>query len=242
MNLITHIIEPRRLYLDWQGPEGGDRSRRIVGEFVRTNHDVELRYLTQSEDFKKAVQIGFLGYPAFPKFERIYKEGVIETFMLRLPPRERPDFDKYLESLRISPSARISDFALLGYSGARLPSDWFSIVHPFDEVESPCELVTEVAGFRYYDGVNMELGVGTNVSIRPEPDNPFDPLAIMVLANDRKIGYVGRGLLNTFHRWLNTESEITAVIEKINGRPDRPSIMLYIAVVPQGQVEHAFAS
>jgi hypothetical protein len=41
---------------------------------------------------------------------------------------------------------------------------------------------------------------------------------------------------------VNTQSEITAVIEKINGRPDRPSIMLYIAVVPQGQVEHAFAS
>jgi len=242
MNLITHIIEPRRLYLDWQGPEGGDRSRRIVAEFMWTNHDVELRYLTHSEDFKKAVQIGFLGYPAFPKFERIYKEGVIETFMLRLPPRERPDFAKYLESLRIFPSARISDFALLGYSGARLPSDWFSIVHPFDEVESPCELLTEVAGYRYYNDVNMELRVGTNVSLRPEPDNQFDPLAIMVLAHDRKIGYIGRGLLNTFHRWLNTQSEIAAVIEKINGRPDRPSIMLYIAVVPQGQVEHAFAS
>jgi len=67
-------------------------------------------------------------------------------------------------------------------------------------------------------------------------------LAIMVLVHDRKIGNIGRGLLNTFHRWLNTESEITAVIEKINGRPDRPSIMLYIAVGPQGQVEHAFAS
>jgi hypothetical protein len=242
MNLITHIIEPRRLYLDWQGPEGGDRSRRIVAEFVRTNHDVELRYLTQSEDFKKAVHIGFLGYPAFPKFERIYKEGVIETFMLRLTPRERSDFNKYLESFRISTVAQISDFALLGYTGAKLPSDGFSIVHPFDDVDDPCELLTEVAGFRYYEGMNMQLSVGISATLQKEPNNPYDSQAIAVIVNGTKIGYIGRGLLNTFHRWLNTESEITAVIEKINGRPDRPSIMLYIAVVPQGQVEHAFAS
>jgi hypothetical protein len=32
-------------------------------------------------------------------------------------------------------------------------------------------------------------------------------------------------------------------LRKINGRPDRPSIMLYVAVVPQGQpIDHAFAS
>jgi len=242
MNLITHIVEPRRLYLVWQGPEGGDRTRRIVAELLRINHDVELRYLTQTEDFKKAVQIGFVGYPAFPKFDRLYKDGVIETFMLRLPPRERSDFDKYLESLRIHPAARISDFALLGYSGARLPSDWFSIVHPFDEVDSPCELITEVAGFRYYDGINMQLTVGTNLTLQPEPTNQYDPLAIAVLINGTKIGYIGRGLLEAVHRWLRNKNEINAVIEKINGRPDRPSIIIYVAVVPQGRFEHAMAS
>lgn len=94
MNLITHIIEPQRLYLEWQGPEGGDRSRRIVAELLRTDHMVELRYLTHSEDFRKARENGFEGYPAFPKTDRIYKDGVIETFLLRLPPRERSDFNK----------------------------------------------------------------------------------------------------------------------------------------------------
>jgi hypothetical protein len=242
MNLITHIIEPQRLLLVWQGPEGGDRSRRIVAELLRTNHAIELHYLTQSEDFRKARENGFEGYPAFPKTDRVYKEGVIETFMLRLPPRERSDFNKYLESQRISTAVRISDFALLGYSGAKLPSDGFSIVHPFDDVDSPCELLTEIAGFRYYEGVNMNLAIGTNVTLQPEPGNQFDSLAIAVLANGTKIGYVGRGLLDAFHRWLNNQREITAVIEKINGRPDRPSIMIYVSVVPQGQAVHALAS
>jgi hypothetical protein len=242
MNLITHIIEPQRLYLIWQGPEGGERSRRIVAELLRTDHMVELRYLTQSEDFRKARENGFEGYPAFPKTERIYRDGVIETLMLRLPPRERSDFNKYLESFRISTAVQISDFALLGYSGAKLPSDGFSIVHPFDEVDTPCELLTEVAGFRYYEGMNMQLSVGMSATLQPEPGNPYDSQAIAVLVAGTKIGFIGRGVLDAFHRWLSNGSEISAVIEKMNGRPDRPSIMLYIAVVPQRQVAHALAS
>lgn len=238
MNFITHIIEPQRLYLVWQGPEGGDRSRRIIAELLRTNHDVELRYLTGSEDFRKARESGFEGYPAFPKTERVYKEGVIETFLLRLPPRERSDFNKYLESLRISPSAGVSDFALLGYSAAKLPSDGFSIIHPFDQVDEPCELLTEVAGFRYYDGMSMELTVGMSATLQPEPGNIYDPHAIMVFVNGKKIGYIGRGLLNAFHRWLSKKSRISAVVEKMNGRPERPIIMLFIAVVPERQIEH----
>jgi hypothetical protein len=242
MNLITNIIEPQRLCLAWQSPAGGDKSHYIVAELLLTNHAIELHYLTQSADFKKARENGFEGYPAFPKTDRVYKEGVIETFMLRLPPRERTDFDKYLESLRISPTARVSDFALLGYSGARLPSDGFSIVHPFDEVDVPCELLTEVAGFRYYEGMNMQLTVGMNAMLQTEPGNPYDPKAITVLINGKKIGYIGRGLLDAFHRWLDNKSEITAIVEKMNGRPDRPSIMIYVAVVPAEQIEHALAS
>ncbi|OGW29250.1 MAG: hypothetical protein A2X56_14285, partial [Nitrospirae bacterium GWC2_57_13] len=233
---------PQRLFLVWQGPEGGDRARCIVAELLRTNHGIELRYLTQSDDFKKARENGFEGYPAYPKTDRVYKEGVIETLMLRLPPRERSDYNKYLESLRISSAARVSDFALLGYSGAKLPSDGFSIVHPFDDVSEPCELLTEVAGFRYYEGMTMQLAVGMTAKLQPEPTNPYDPQAIMVLVKGKKVGYIGRGLLPALHRWLDNKSEITAVIEKINGRPERPSIMLFIAVVPQRQSEHALAS
>ncbi len=77
MNLITHIIEPQRLLLVWQGPEGGDRSRCIVAELLKTNHAIELHYLTQSEDFRKARQSGFEGHPAFPKFDRVYNPSIM---------------------------------------------------------------------------------------------------------------------------------------------------------------------
>lgn len=89
---------------------------------------------------------------------------------------------------------------------------------------------------------SMQLAVGMNATLQPEPDNLHDPHAIMVLINGKKVGYIGPGLLNALHRWLHNRSEISAVIEKMNGRPERPSIMLYISVVPERLVEHAFAS
>lgn len=231
MNFIKHIIEPKRLLLVWQGPEGVDRNKRIVATLTLLEGNIELRYI-EGEDINKAKEIGFAGHPAFPKFDHIYRDGVLDVFMKRLPPRSREDFGDYLMSFRISPDFcnTISDFALLGYSGAKLPSDGFSIIHPFDDVAGPCELIVEIAGFRYYSGMDMTIQEGSVVELIPEPNNQYDPLAIMVTLNNTKIGYIGRGQLPAFHRWLK-DNKVTAIIEKINGSQTRPSVMLFITVL-----------
>ncbi|HEX4044328.1 MAG TPA: hypothetical protein VHZ76_01510 [Gammaproteobacteria bacterium] len=54
-----------------------------------------------------------------------------------------------LEGLRLQADVQISDFALLGYSGAKLLSDGFSIIHPFAHANGPCELLLEAAGYRH---------------------------------------------------------------------------------------------
>jgi hypothetical protein len=91
---------------------------------------------------------GFEPYPTFPDIELVY-DNVIDAFMRRLPPRKRGDFTKYLEGLRLLPNASLRDFTLLGYSGAKPPSDGFSIIHPFNNIDSCCELLLKVAGFRH---------------------------------------------------------------------------------------------
>ncbi|WP_440897477.1 HIRAN domain-containing protein [Amphibacillus sp. Q70] len=49
-----------------------------------------------------------------------------------------------------------------------------------------------VAGFAYYDGLDVidELTLGKHVELIPESDNPYDPEAVAIFYNDRKIGYV----------------------------------------------------
>jgi len=230
MNFIKHIIETKKLSLIWQAPEGcDDRARRVVGELRLVGGNVELRYLVDSDDYLAAKECGFQGYPAFFKTDIVHCEGVLEAFMKRLPPRKRPDFVEYLEHLGLRPDVEITDFALLGYSGARLPSDWFAIVMPFEDVSGPCEFLTEVAGFRYSEGEKSELSIGDQVTFEPEPENQHDSNAIRVIHNGINIGYIGRGQLDSFHRWLRND-QISATIEKINGRPDRPSIVLFVRV------------
>jgi len=230
-HFIENIIEPSRLLLVWMPPDNFHRTRYVVGQIDRSGDVFTLSYFADSADFIKARECGFEGYPAFRKTKAQYSEGVIDAFMRRLPPRNRGDFDKYLELLKISGGLDFSDFALLGYSGAKLPSDGFSLIHPFDNVTGPCELLTEVAGFRYIEDVAVEdIIIGDEVSVS-EPDNQYDPDAIKIMLNKKKIGYVNRGQLPAFHRWIS-DSSISAVIERSNGRSDRPLIYLFVKVLP----------
>jgi hypothetical protein len=51
-----------------------------------------------------------------------------------------------------------------------------------------------IAGFAYYDGLDVieQLTLGAPVSLKSEPDNPYDPEAIVVVLGDTKLGYVPR--------------------------------------------------
>lgn len=231
MNFIEHIIEPNHLILAWQAAEGsGNRTRRFVGHLLRNDtEEIEFKYSLGSSDLEAAKKKGFTCYPAFRKLEKVYRKGVLDTFLRRIPPRKRSDIDKYFEMFRFRPGVDISDFALLGYSGAKLPSDGFSIIHPFDGVDGPCELLVEIAGFRHHAGMDMGIEIGAEITFQPEPENEYDEKAIKILSNGVKVGYVPKGQTDAFHHWIQNH-QLSAVVEKTNGRPERPVIMIFVKV------------
>lgn len=49
-----------------------------------------------------------------------------------------------------------------------------------------------IAGLQYWDGATAisELEPGANVALEPEPDNPYDPFAVALRANGKKLGYL----------------------------------------------------
>jgi hypothetical protein len=154
--------------------------------------------------------------------------------MRRLPPSQRGDFDKFREAIRI-PNVKISDFALLGYAGAKLPGDDFTIVNPFDDAKPPFELLLLVAGYRYYqDAVPREdLKLGMAAKFELAQDNIHDPNAVRVVipdVSDCTAGYVCRGLLPQFRRWLATGLAIQGTVERLNGTEERPLLYLFVTV------------
>lgn len=235
MNRIEHIVEPDRLWLVWQ-PTGVDlprRTRRVVAEIRRDPEGgAILHYLRDSDEYRFAQQEGFEGFPGFRVDDAEHDRGVLDTFMRRLPPRKREDFSEYLAMHRLPAPFPGTDMALLAYTGAKLPSDGFEIVPDFSANTPPLEIVIEVAGFRHQRAVALaDLNIGDRVFLQPEPDNPQDDQAIAVCHDQGPIGYVGRPHLSAMHRWLHT-ARIEAEIERINGKPERPLVYLFVRVRP----------
>lgn len=232
MNFLEYLHEPSRLWLTWQRPDDAfPRTRRVVAEIVRSDDACTLRYLQSSEDYQVAAQQGFQGFPAFDPAQAEHTRGVMEALSRRLPPRKREDFDDYLAQFRLPPGFGGSDFALLGYTGARLPSDTFGFVPDFADVSRPIDLLLEVAGFRHQECQGrFAPTTGLPVTFSVDANNPVDREAVQVRSGEWGLGYVNRALLPWFAERLRHGEVAFAHIERINGEPDRPLIYVFCRV------------
>ena len=167
--------------------------------------------------------------------------NVLDAFMRRLPPRTRGDFSQYMEGLRLKPDTQLSDFALLGYSGAKLPSDGFSIIHPFNGADGQFEFLLEAAGFRHIQKKHDEIKINDKASFVKQFNDATQEEAIHIMVAGKHIGYVNQGLLPNFFEWLNSGRIEDAWIEKINGTPEKPTVYLYVKVSPMNRRSQTLA-
>jgi hypothetical protein len=232
---IVNFVEPSRVRMIWQSPYAGERTKFHVGDLIRAGSQVALYYNRNSADWIGAVQNGFNGYPAaFPVTSVVHHDNVLEIIRRRLPPRNRSDFGAFLYKNGLSNNPMISDLALIGYSGARLPGDGFSFEIDYSIEEMPFEFLFEVSGFRYYSGMNIpvEAVLDRQVLFQPEPSNAHDPNAIMIKIGDALIGYVPRSHAPWINAWLQF-ARLGAWVAKIEGPPSRPLVYVYLAVARQ---------
>lgn len=239
---IKYLAEPKQLLLAWQAPDHlRDRWRWAVGVFDLTGPESNFRYVTADSEFRalnggrgrdELLALGFLGYPAFSMLRPLHTQGVLPTLMRRLPPRSRSDFGAFLALFGFAPDANPSDFALLSYTGAKLPSDGFSIVDPLDKDTAQADLVTEIAGTRHHlAGERLTAPPEAAVTLTPEPENKFDPAAIRVNLHDKCIGYINRLQSRTLLHWLNTRS-VESSIYRLNGSVESPKVFIFIKIRP----------
>lgn len=227
MKLIDHLVEPTKLTLAWQSlkPEDG-RRRLAVAELTAS----EFRYLVGSEDFEKARQLGFTGYPAFRLNVINHTGHVLEPFLRRIPPRSRTDFPRFLQAIGLRADAEVSDLGLLAYSEARDISDGFSLVNRFEGIDGPLEFVTEVAGYRYENRFEASVAIDEEVEFHREPNNEFDPGAIRIQSRTgTELGYVNRFQSGSMARWMTTGS-IRGWIFRKNGLPTHPRLYIFVQV------------
>lgn len=201
-----------------------------MAELKPVSDEVHLVYLTNSKDFDNAKKHGFEAYSAFQDTNKVH-DNVLDAFMRRLPPRTRGDFSHYLEGFRLRPNVSISDFALLGYSGAKLLSDGFSIIYPFNDVQGACELLLEAANYKPIWDNKTDLKINDAASFSKEWNSKVQETAICINVNNNCIGYVNRGLIPTFIEWIENNRIQDAWVEKINGTPGKPTAYLFVRII-----------
>ena len=228
MNLLEQFeippINPSRLKLIWQS-NGQDRNKYTVGEVVRSGDSFSLSYFYYSKEFLNARLAGFEGHPAFPISRPVHHSNVIEVLARRLPSRTRNDYFQYLQKYRISVHHPVTDIALLGYTGAYLPSDGFSFAIDWRFEETPCVFMMEVSGFRYNEGMHIDMTQMKNryVHLFAEPHNEHDPNAIALMLDEKRIGYVPRYYAPDIFEFSRYYS-IFCKIERIEGAMLKPKV------------------
>lgn len=239
--LLESIAEPQRLFLAWQSSDlhGANRYRYAVGVIERMP-ETTFRYFEPGSEFEQHNQgrsyseleaLGYTGYPAFDRSRLIHLSGVMDALMRRLPPRSRKDFTEYAARFLLPAGEPISDAALLGRTEATLPSDGFSVVDPLNPDATRCDLLLEVAGYRYYAG-KVEIASGQAIEVVADCSNKHDPNAVEFRVGGRKFGNVNRLQAQTFRRWLE-EARVDGHVERINGTPERPRAFVFIRVKPK---------
>jgi|HubBroStandDraft_3_1064219.scaffolds.fasta_scaffold189887_2 hypothetical protein len=237
---IETVVEPDRLFLAWQASDlSGSRYRWAIGEIARRGGSHTFRYfldgaefadLNGGKAFSELRAEGYVGYPAFELGPEVFEHNVMSAFGRRLLARARSDYADYLEHFRLSPVVPVSDFALLGLTGAKLPSDGFSIVDPMEDTRPARDVFLEVAGYRHYAGA-APIHEGASVSFAAEPQNAFDANAVRIEVDGGLIGYVNRLRTAAFKTWIS-QGRLTGFIERLNGRPEHPRAFVFVRVEP----------
>lgn len=232
MRYVTQICEPERLVVTWQSNSVEQRARLKVAEVHRSlSGEVKFSYLKDTEEFDLACTNGFAGYPAFKLNIPIHRQNILPILIRRLPPKSRSDYSEYLSKFGLTTSIEISDFGVLGYTEAKLPSDSFNFIHPFDNAISDFEFVTEIAGFRYnyLEPVIESDLINRRVDIIPDGDNKFDQNAMQVVLHNKRIGYINKVQALAFRSW-HDNSRIRAYINSIGGPEERREVQLFVSV------------
>jgi len=91
-----------------------------------------------------------------------------------------------------------------------------------------------IAGFTYYDGpeVFSELKIGTELQLVQEPDNRYDPKAVAIYFEDKKLGFIPRSNNNEISKLLEMgydifEMRIQQLSAKVNPE-DQVGVIVYL--------------
>jgi len=151
-------------------------------------------------------------------------------FRQRIVDQDRPDFHEYLGALGLAEGA--SPLAVLDRSGGRRLGDSIYLFRKPEVAQDGTTRTTFfVHGPRYQDGAMARIGrlhPGEVLSVRPQPDNPFNKRAVLVTADDEQVlGWVP-DVLAEYVQHILTVAPPAVRVRQVNSDDTPPNLRLLV--------------
>lgn len=210
----------RRLFVVWQNPE----TRQFM-HVAHLNVEADGQYVFEYQQDAEQVP-GFDGFAAFPDLHRRYRsDRLFPFFTNRVLSARRPEYEMYLDALNITDDEQ-APVELLARSGGTRATDTVHIVpEPRTEVDGRQVLLFLASGTRHLDSASeriSRLSPGDELLLRPEPDNPVNPNALLLdNTTGEPVGWVPDYLLDLVPDY-QARGPVQVFVERANG-PEAPS-------------------
>lgn len=210
---IAHI------YLAWR--KGAGFPRIIIGVMKRNAAGVTFSYI--KEGLEEAKKDGFITYTDFPDENKVYTEGVLDIFGLRLNKSEREDIQRYYDYWEIDPKLKDDKYYLLAHTQGLLPTDNFEFLADYNPVKD-LSFTTELCGLTKLQLSRDTLNEGDILTWVKEPDNCYDKFAVKVYKGDTFVGYIKKIHSRIFYKNCRSKLKITVKSLNRNGHLNRAFI------------------
>ncbi|MDY7101511.1 MAG: DNA-binding protein [Actinomycetota bacterium] len=219
--------DERRLYVTWRHPTG---SILPIGLLVRraTDHEPSYRfsYLKMAEQ-----QEDFTPLPGLPDLHRSYEsDNLFPVFANRQMPRERPDYDVFVQQLGLDREA--DPFEVLARSEGWRATDRVEVFpEPVRDENGRLTTLFFARGVRHIDGASEAiegLHVGERLALEPQPTNRYNARALLInTQTGGTAGYLPDYLVDTVHElWQLSVGEVEITAEHINPPRSAPHMRL----------------
>lgn len=180
--------------------------------------------------------------PGLADLHRRYEsKQLFPVFANRQMPRERPDYDAFVQQLDLT--AEADPFEVLARSEGRRATDRIEVFSaPVRSDDGQLAARFFARGVRHIEGASEaieELADGDTLDLVPEESNPVNERAMLLSSRTgRPVGYVPDYLLETIHDLLDHDAgSVRVLVEHVNPPASAPHMRLLCRLVapwPEG--------
>lgn len=171
-------VTSRRLYVTWRHPAGSILPVGLLTQRADSDNLIyEFAYLKLAEQ-----QVAFEPLPGLPDLHRRYESPrLFPVFANRQVPRERPDYDAFVQQLDLD--AEADPFEVLARSEGRRATDRIEVFAAPTRTDDRLVSLFFARGVRHLDGAGQAIDAlheGDELTLVDDPDNEFNPRALLL--------------------------------------------------------------